>query len=238
MNRKKKAARILIFIIILNITSVLLYIAISNVNHGESLFVFLFLILFSLGSALAIPTKHLSKSSWKYYLLVLTASGLLVTSFCSVFSIGPFLLPAVILLVVSFFLVKEDYKKSFIQLLLVFILSSLIIFVVLFRLIVSTGLEKTEIPLETKILKSYPFVDYADSFRIELLHNQNIDSEDAAILVMQQMYPIWLKAPEKKSALKDLPLGGRGIYLVRNFMDDLGYQRKGGRNHVFATKNL
>jgi retron-type reverse transcriptase len=69
---------------------------------------------------------------------------------------------------------------------------------VLFRLTVSTGLEKTEIPLETKILKGYPFVDYADSFRIELLHNQNIDSEDAAILVMQQMYPIWLKAPDKK----------------------------------------
>ncbi len=46
------------------------------------------------------------------------------------------------------------------------------------------------------------------------------------------------KAPEKKVALKDLPLGGRGIYLVKNFVDDLGYQRKGGRNHVTVTKNL
>ncbi len=46
------------------------------------------------------------------------------------------------------------------------------------------------------------------------------------------------KPPEKKVALKDLPLGGRGIYLVKNFVDDLGYQRKGGRNHVFVTKNL
>ncbi len=50
--------------------------------------------------------------------------------------------------------------------------------------------------------------------------------------------PRSVKAPEKKAALKDLPLGGRGIYLVRNFMDDLGYQRKGGRNHVTVTKTL
>ena len=50
--------------------------------------------------------------------------------------------------------------------------------------------------------------------------------------------PRRVKPPKKVDALEDLPLGGRGIYLVRNFMDDLGYQRKGGRNHVFATKNL
>ncbi len=48
--------------------------------------------------------------------------------------------------------------------------------------------------------------------------------------------PRGVKPPKKVDALKDLPLGGRGIYLVRNFVDDLGYQRKGGRNHVTVTK--
>jgi anti-sigma regulatory factor (Ser/Thr protein kinase) len=47
-----------------------------------------------------------------------------------------------------------------------------------------------------------------------------------------------VKEPEKKVALEDLPLGGRGVHLVRTFVDDLGYQRKGGRNHVTVTKTL
>jgi len=50
--------------------------------------------------------------------------------------------------------------------------------------------------------------------------------------------PRRVKPPKKKGALKDLPLGGRGIYLVRSYMDDLTYQRKRGRNHVTVTKNL
>jgi anti-sigma regulatory factor (Ser/Thr protein kinase) len=50
--------------------------------------------------------------------------------------------------------------------------------------------------------------------------------------------PRGAKPPKKVDALKDLPLGGRGIYLVRNFVDDLGYQRKGGRNHVTVTKTV
>jgi anti-sigma regulatory factor (Ser/Thr protein kinase) len=46
------------------------------------------------------------------------------------------------------------------------------------------------------------------------------------------------KAPEQKDALKDLPLGGRGIHLVRNYTDSLAYQRKRGRNHVTVTMTL
>ena len=50
--------------------------------------------------------------------------------------------------------------------------------------------------------------------------------------------PRRVKAPKKKGALKELPLGGRGIYLVRSYVDDFGYQRKRGRNHVTVTKIL
>ncbi len=50
--------------------------------------------------------------------------------------------------------------------------------------------------------------------------------------------PRRVKAPKKKGALKELPLGGSGIYLVRSYVDDFGYQRKGGRNHVTVTKIL
>ena len=50
--------------------------------------------------------------------------------------------------------------------------------------------------------------------------------------------PRRVKAPKKKGALKELPLAGRGIYLVRSYVDDFGYQRKRGRNHVTVTKIL
>ncbi len=50
--------------------------------------------------------------------------------------------------------------------------------------------------------------------------------------------PRRVKPPEKKGALKDLPLGGRGIHLVRSYVDDFAYQRKRGRNHVTVKKNL
>ncbi len=85
---------------------------------------------------------------------------------------------------------------------------------------------------------TYGYADEAThtiEIRLELRGRQlNVEIIDDA----RPFDPRSVKAPEKKAALKDLPLGGRGIYLVRNFMDDLGYQRKGGRNHVFATKNL
>jgi anti-sigma regulatory factor (Ser/Thr protein kinase) len=84
----------------------------------------------------------------------------------------------------------------------------------------------------------YGYADEAThtiEIRLELRGRQlNLEIIDDA----RPFDPRSVKAPEKKAALEDLPLGGRGIYLVRNFMDDLGYQRKGGRNHVFATKNL
>ncbi len=85
---------------------------------------------------------------------------------------------------------------------------------------------------------SYGYADKAThtiEIRLELHDDQlNLEIIDDA----RPFDPRSVKAPEKIAALEDLPLGGRGIYLVRNFVDDLVYQRKGGRNHVTVTKIL
>jgi anti-sigma regulatory factor (Ser/Thr protein kinase) len=46
------------------------------------------------------------------------------------------------------------------------------------------------------------------------------------------------KAPSEKHALKDLPTGGYGIHLTKNFVDSMDYRRKNGRNHTVVTKKI
>ncbi len=71
--------------------------------------------------------------------------------------------------------------------------------------------------------------------RLELCGRQlNLEIIDDA----RPFDPRRVKPPKKKGALQDLPLGGRGVYLVRSYVDDFGYQRKRGRNHVTVTKIL
>ena len=50
--------------------------------------------------------------------------------------------------------------------------------------------------------------------------------------------PTRAKAPPKKHTLKDLPTGGYGIHLTKNFVDTMHYRRKCGRNHIVATKKI
>ena len=73
------------------------------------------------------------------------------------------------------------------------------------------------------------------NIRLELHDGQlNLEIIDDA----RPFDPRRAKAPEQKGALKDLPLGGRGIHLVRSYTDNLAYQRKRGRNHVTVTMTL
>jgi anti-sigma regulatory factor (Ser/Thr protein kinase) len=85
---------------------------------------------------------------------------------------------------------------------------------------------------------SYGYADKAThtiEIRLELHDGQlNLEIIDDA----RPFDPRRAKAPEQMGALKDLPLGGRGIHLVRSYTDNLAYQRKRGRNHVTVTMTL
>ena len=47
--------------------------------------------------------------------------------------------------------------------------------------------------------------------------------------------PLEFPEPDLNLPLSERPIGGMGIHLIRKFMDELGYRRKGGRN-VFQMR--
>ncbi len=50
--------------------------------------------------------------------------------------------------------------------------------------------------------------------------------------------PLGRPAPDTTLPVEERPVGGLGIHLVRQMVDDLGYLRRSGRNIVTLTKRL
>jgi serine/threonine-protein kinase RsbW len=50
--------------------------------------------------------------------------------------------------------------------------------------------------------------------------------------------PLSLAAPDVTASLEERPVGGLGVYLVRQMMDAVYYQRLGARNQLSMTKRV
>jgi len=50
--------------------------------------------------------------------------------------------------------------------------------------------------------------------------------------------PLARATPDTSQALAERPIGGLGIHIVRELMDDVDYRREGGRNHLRFRKRL
>lgn len=50
--------------------------------------------------------------------------------------------------------------------------------------------------------------------------------------------PRTLPAPDLDAPLEERRVGGLGVHLVRQFMDEIEYRRVGGRNHLHLRKRL
>jgi anti-anti-sigma factor len=50
--------------------------------------------------------------------------------------------------------------------------------------------------------------------------------------------PFQRSAPDTTLSVEDRPIGGLGIHLVRHLVDDVSYERRGGRNVVVLTRRL
>lgn len=50
--------------------------------------------------------------------------------------------------------------------------------------------------------------------------------------------PRTLPAPDLDAPLDERPLGGLGVHLVRQFVDEIDYRRDSGRNHLRLRKRL
>lgn len=50
--------------------------------------------------------------------------------------------------------------------------------------------------------------------------------------------PLTQPAPDLSLPLAERPIGGLGLHFVRNLVDEVRYERKNSRNHLFLKKNL
>jgi serine/threonine-protein kinase RsbW len=50
--------------------------------------------------------------------------------------------------------------------------------------------------------------------------------------------PLSLQAPDVTASLEDRRVGGLGVYLVRQMMDSVSYQRRGEHNQLSMTKRV
>ena len=54
----------------------------------------------------------------------------------------------------------------------------------------------------------------------------------------QPFNPLVTAAPDTARSVEERPVGGLGIHLVRQLMDEVDYHRRGGRNVVVLVKRL
>jgi len=50
--------------------------------------------------------------------------------------------------------------------------------------------------------------------------------------------PLEVPAPDLSLAMRDRPIGGLGIHLLRELADEMKYERRDGRNRLLLTKRL
>jgi anti-sigma regulatory factor (Ser/Thr protein kinase) len=71
--------------------------------------------------------------------------------------------------------------------------------------------------------------------RLEIVNGDfQIEVEDDGKAFNPLEYP----EPNLSLPLSERPIGGLGIHLIKNFMDELGYRREGGRNVFQMRKHL
>lgn len=72
------------------------------------------------------------------------------------------------------------------------------------------------------------------------LHLEVADSRLQAELVddAEAFNPLDHPVPDTTLPAEKRPIGGLGIHLVRNLMDDVSYERRDGRNHTRLSRRL
>ena len=86
-------------------------------------------------------------------------------------------------------------------------------------------------------------VDYAYPDGVDGYLDVDIDRDDRAITIQLrdggvEFNPLERDMPDTTIPLKDRPIGGLGIFLVRELMDSINYERTGGKNILTLIKKL
>ena len=114
---------------------------------------------------------------------------------------------------------------------------------------VNEELEKTGCPLKTQMqidvaldeilsnIAHYAYEEEKGQMRVELIELQ----EEKGIRMIfsdtgMPFDPLTSKEPDTTSGIKDRPVGGLGIFLVRKTMDEVSYEYKDGKNVLTVIK--
>jgi len=80
---------------------------------------------------------------------------------------------------------------------------------------------------------------YEDNEEHQILVRMNIKEDEVWVEVEDDgrpFNPLEVDEPALDKSLEDRPIGGLGIHLVRNYMDDLEYRRNGDKNLLKLKK--
>lgn len=86
---------------------------------------------------------------------------------------------------------------------------------------------------------NYGFEDDGGEHMIEIIVDSETESLTMEIVDNGRAFDPLTETPEPDldSAVGDRPIGGLGVYLVKQYMDELDYRRSDGRNHLKMIKH-
>ena len=86
---------------------------------------------------------------------------------------------------------------------------------------------------------NYGFEDDGGEHMIEIIVDSEAESLTMEIVDNGRAFDPLTETPEPDldSAVGDRPIGGLGVYLVKQYMDELDYRRSDGRNHLKMIKH-
>ncbi len=112
---------------------------------------------------------------------------------------------------------------------------------------ISSRLEEAGCPMKT-MMKIEIIVDeicgnivrYSGASFIRVSFNRDEDNSVTLTFTDDGMPydPLSAKEPDISASLDDRPIGGLGVFIVKNIMDKLSYENKNGRNILTAKKKL
>ncbi|MEE9216535.1 MAG: ATP-binding protein, partial [Anaerolineales bacterium] len=104
----------------------------------------------------------------------------------------------------------------------------------------ATTMQKVQVVFED-LLANIIFYAYDDEAEHEIEISMNSNGEQLKITVVDDglpFNPLEAEKPDTTLDLQDREIGGLGIYLVLNLMEEVTYERRGERNVITLTKKI
>jgi serine/threonine-protein kinase RsbW len=86
---------------------------------------------------------------------------------------------------------------------------------------------------------AYPTKEEDNSIKIQIELNENILKIEMNFIDKGiEFNPLNIQKPETPDSIEDVPIGGLGISIMREYADDLHYKYSNNQNILTITKNL